>query len=96
MFLLLQKKSGTKHLSAITVATLMVWGVGISAEAKGGERERETAGREIEQNEMRQEERRRDDQRKHVGHFIAVRKGLIYPPPLSPHGPGGKLFSAPQ
>lgn len=48
-------------------------------------RERDMASREIEQNEKRQEERWRDDQIKHAGHFIAVRKGLIYTPPLSAH-----------
>lgn len=55
------------------------------------ERESEMASGEIEQNEGRQEERWRDDQISHVGHFIAVRKGLIYPPPRCPHGPKAKF-----
>lgn len=61
---------------------------------KGGEGESEMASGEIEQNERRQEERRRDDQINHVGHFIAVRKGLIYPPPLCPHSQKANFSSA--
>lgn len=61
---------------------------------KGGEGESEMASGEIEQNERRQEERWRDDQINHVGHFTAVRKGLIYPPPLCPHGQKANFSSA--
>ena len=83
-----QKKWHRTSVRCHCGATLMVWGVGISAHAGGGGREREMASREMEENERRQEERWRDD---HVGHFIAVRKGLIYPPPLFAARPEGKL-----
>lgn len=46
-----------------------------------------------ERNNMR-EGRRRDDQINHAGHSIAVRKGLIYPPPLCPHGWKANVSSA--
>lgn len=88
---LLLCKSGNKHLSAVTVETLMVWGISISAKAKEArDRGREMASGEIEQNERGQEERWKDDQRKHVGHFTAVQKGLIYPIPSFPTWPEGK------
>lgn len=88
-------KSGTKHLSAVTVATLMVRGVGNSAEAEEGrETERWPVGK---YNKMREDKRRDGEmtREKHVGHFTTVQKGLIYPPPLSPpHGHRANFNSA--
>ena len=83
-------ESGIKHLSAVTVATPLVWGMNTRGE--GGERERvrrrEMASREIEQNERRQEARWRDDQIKTCGSLHRCPKGShLSSPPLSPHGP---------
>lgn len=39
-------------------------------------------------------QRRRDDHINHVGHFMAVRKGLVHPPPLCLRGQRANFRSA--
>ena len=80
-------ESGIKHLSTVTVATPLVWGM--STRGEGGERERvrkrEMASREIGQNERRQEARWRDDQIKTCGSLRRCPKGSHLSPPPFPH-----------